>query len=106
MLLIEKFQKMPKRKLVLGLAISTVAVLGVVLLIWAISAGKIKFFAASGSQITNQATATFKDAAGQTFTVQSNVTTTDLTTSIVGDLTGDGYVDILDWDIMKANWTI
>ena len=94
-----------KRKLALFLIITVLIIAGAVFLVWAVRSGKIKFSAQSNNQITNQATATFKDTSGQTFTVQSNTVTTAITSALVGDLNSDGHVNVSDFAIMKGNWT-
>ena len=107
MRLLEKIKTLPKRKLVIGLVILITTVLVIGIFIWATLTGKIKFLAATNpSQVSNQATVTFKDAAGQTHTVQSNTVTTDITTPTgIVDLSANPAT-INSGDPSTLTWTI
>lgn len=72
------FHGLNKRKKVILLISGLFVLILAGLLIFASRTGRLSFFAATGSQISNMATATYTDPSGNTVTVNSNTVTTEV----------------------------
>lgn len=78
MKLVTKIKHLPQRQKTVFALAALLVLIGVGMLVWAISSGLIKPKAASSTQISNTATATYQDASGNSYTVSSNTVLVDV----------------------------